>query len=211
MDQPGAATHGRDYAERLIRLQTAPWKRWLGAQTLHRWNLRRLHPGFTLDLGCGIGRNLLHLTGQSVGVDINEHCVRMARARGLTAFTPEEFWQTSEFNKPQRFDTILLAHVAEHMTEDQVVDLLRKYIPLLQPRGQLVLISPQEAGYRSDATHVEFMDFVRLTRISERLGFAVQRTSSFPFPRWAGRWFTYNEFVVVSRRSASDGRDQWIT
>ena len=46
------------------------------------------------------------------------------------------------------------------------------------------------------------MDFTRLQRISTRLGLAPERTFSFPFPRWAGRWFTYNEFVVVSRRPA---------
>src|SRR5712691_2234266 len=100
MDSAGAATHGKEYAERLIRLQTAPWKRWLDVQALHRWNLRRLDPGFTLDIGCGIGRNLLHLRGHSVGVDINEHCVRAARARGLTAFTPGELRQSAEYNRP---------------------------------------------------------------------------------------------------------------
>src|SRR5688500_14853765 len=118
-DSRGAATRGEDYAARLIRLQTASWKRWLDVQAPFRWNLRRLDPGFTLEIGCGIGRNLLHLMGHSVGVDTNEHCVRVARSRGLTAFTPDEFWN-SEYNRPGRFDALLLAHVAEHMTEDQV-------------------------------------------------------------------------------------------
>ena len=72
----------------------------------------------------------------------------------------------------------------------------------LRPGGRLLLIAPQEAGFRSDPTHVELMDFTRLQRISTRLGLVPERTFSFPFPRWAGRWFTYNEFVVVSRRPA---------
>ena len=67
------------YAARLIRLQTARWKRWLNVQAVYGWNLRRLAPGFTLDLGCGIGRTLQHLRGHGVGIDINEHCVRAAR------------------------------------------------------------------------------------------------------------------------------------
>ena len=202
MDPAGAATHGEEYAERLIRLQTARWKQWLDVQALHRWNLRRLDPGFTLDLGCGIGRNLLHLPGQSVGVDVNEYCVRAARARGLTAFTPVEFRHSAEYNRPGRFDTILLAHVAEHMTGDQAVALLQEYTALLRSGGRLIVISPQEAGFRSDPTHVELMDFARLARISERLGFQPERAFSFPFPRWVGRLFTYNEFVVVSRKPA---------
>src|SRR5206468_8413738 len=133
--------------------------------------LRRLDPGFTLDIGCGIGRNLLHLQGHSVGVDTNEHCVRTARSRGLIAFTPDEFRRSSDYNRPDRFDSILLAHVAEHMTEDQALALLQAYEPAVRPGGRLILISPQEAGFRSDPTHVELMDFTRLARISDRLGF----------------------------------------
>jgi len=197
------ATHGDDYAERLIKLQTARWKQWVDVQAPFRWNLRRLDPGFTLDIGCGIGRNLLHLPGHSVGIDVNEHCVRAAKARGLIAFTPSEFRRSAEYNRPGRFDAILLAHVAEHMTEDQVVVLLQEYEALLRPGGKLILISPQEAGFRSDRTHVQLMDFARLSRISQRLGCQLEQSFSFPFPRWVGRLFTYNEFVVVGRRAAT--------
>jgi SAM-dependent methyltransferase len=204
MDPGGGATHTKEYAERLIRLQTARWKQWLDVQALHRWNIRRLDPGLTLDIGCGIGRNLQHLLGRSVGVDINEHCVRAARARGLTAFTPDEFQRSAEYNQPGRFDAILLAHVAEHMTEDQVVALLQEYESLARSGGRLILIAPQEAGFRSDPTHVELMDFIRLARIADRLGFQPERAFSFPFPRWVGSFFRYNEFVVVSRKPASE-------
>jgi 2-polyprenyl-3-methyl-5-hydroxy-6-metoxy-1,4-benzoquinol methylase len=199
-DSRGAATRGDDYAERLVRLQTARWKQWLDVQAPFRWNLNRLRPGFVLDVGCGIGRNLVHFPTQGVGVDTNEQCVRVARSRGLIAFTPDELTASSEYNRPGRFDTILFAHVAEHMTEQQVVSLLDEYVSLLRPGGQLILITPQEAGFKSDATHVEFMDFPRLARIAAGLGFAQERAFSFPFPRWVGRLFTYNEFVAVSRK-----------
>lgn len=202
MEPGGDATRSEEYAARLTRLQTAWWKRWLDVQAPYRWNMRRLDPGFTLDLGCGIGRNLQHLSGHGVGVDTNEHCVRTARARGLIAFTPPEFRRAEEYNRAGRFDAILLAHVAEHMTEDQVVALLQGYETLLRADGRLILISPQEAGFRSDPTHVQLMDFDRLARISDRLGFRRERAFSFPFPRWVGRLFPYNEFVVVSRKPA---------
>lgn len=205
LDPRGAATRGDEYADRLVRLQTARWKQWLDVQAPFRWNLKRLHPGFVLDVGCGIGRNLLHFPTQGVGVDTNEQCVRVARARGLTAFTPAEFQTSVDYNQPGRFDTILLAHVAEHMTEDQVVTLLQEYEMLLRPGGRLMLITPQEAGFKSDATHVEFMDFPRLARIAACLGFLPERAFSFPFPRWAGRVFRYNEFVAVSSKPSGAG------
>lgn len=204
VDESARTTIGEDYAQRLVRLQNAPWKRLLRVQAVFRWNLRRLKPGFTLEIGCGIGRNLEHLRGQSVGVDTNEFCVRAARARGLIAFTPDDFRSSAEFGRPSRFDTLLLAHVAEHMTEEQAVTLVEEYLPFLRPGGRLVLIAPQEAGFRSDSTHVELMDFTRLRRIATRLRLTPERSYSFPFPRWAGQWFTYNEFVVVSRRPIAD-------
>ena len=196
---------GADYANRLVALQTARWKRWLGVQVPFRWNLRRLAPGFTLDVGCGIGRNLLHLRGHGVGIDTNGHCVRVARARGLVAFTPEEFAE-SMYNRPGYFDAILLAHVAEHLAEGDTIGLIRRYSLLVRPQGQLILICPQEAGFASDPSHVEFMDIERLARIASHTGFPPERSFSFPFPRWAGRLFTYNEFVLVGRKPAGSGR-----
>src|SRR5512134_3456178 len=95
-------TRSREYTERLVRLQRAPWKRWLDVQAPYRWNLRRLRPGFTLEVGCGIGRNLEHLRGHGVGLDHNPHSVAAARAIGLRAFTPEAF-RGSEWDRPSAF------------------------------------------------------------------------------------------------------------
>jgi len=187
------------YTARLVATQSAWWKRALDVQAPYRWNLRRLGLGFTLDIGCGIGRNLINLNGEGVGVDHNPEFVEIARARGLHVFTPEQFGATS-FNAAGRFETILLAHVVEHMTEQQASGLLSGYLHLLPPRGKVVLIAPQEAGYRSDPSHVEFMDFAALRRIAAGLGLSPVREYSFPFPRWMGRLFTYNEFVSVSEK-----------
>ena len=51
------------------------WKKALNVQAPYRWNLRRQRLGRTLDVGCGIGRNLETLDPGSVGVDHNEHSV----------------------------------------------------------------------------------------------------------------------------------------
>jgi SAM-dependent methyltransferase len=166
---------------------------------MYGWNLRRLNPGFTLDIGCGVGRNLRHLDGVGVGIDHNRHSVAYARGQGLDAYTTDGFKQ-SEQNRPGRFDSILLSHVAEHMTYGEYVSLLREYSPLLRAGGRILVFCPQEAGFKSDASHVEFMDFPKLRKAAAEAGFRTVKSYSFPLPRAAGRWFKYNEFVSVSRK-----------
>lgn len=193
-------TKTADYTNLLSRKQRAWWKRLINVQAPYRWNIRRLKPGFTLDIGCGIGRNLLHLEGQGVGIDHNVQSVALARVQGLIAFTPEEFL-ISEFNSEEKFDSLLLAHVAEHMTQHEVVELLNRYMHVLKSGGKLITICPQEAGYRSDPSHVEFMDFSKLHSIYHQLGYVHMYQYSFPFPRSFGRLFTYNEFIVLGTKT----------
>ena len=63
-----------------------------------------------------------------------------------------------------------------------------------------MIICPQERGQRSDPTHVTFMSVPTIARVLRDAGVGVDRTMSFPFPRWAGRWFTHNETIVVGHR-----------
>jgi len=189
-------TSDTDYTARLITEGDVWWKRALDVQAPYRWNLRRLKLGFTLEIGCGVGRNLAHLGG-GVGIDHNPSSVEVARSRGHNAFLPAEFEQT-KLNAPETFDGILLSHVVEHMTEAEAASLLTTYLHLLRPQGRVVLITPQEIGFTSDPTHVQFMDFDSLRRIAGRSGLATQKQYSFPFPRFAGRLFKYNEFVSIS-------------
>ncbi|AFZ34988.1 Methyltransferase type 12 [Stanieria cyanosphaera PCC 7437] len=193
-------TQARDYTELLIAKQQIGWKRFIDVQAPYRWNLQRLNPGLTLDLGCGIGRNLINLKGKGVGIDHNLNSIKVARNRGLTVFTPEEF-HNSTFNTPQRFDSLLVSHVVEHMNQNQAVELCRKYLTHLKPEGKLIIMTPQEAGYKSDPTHVEFMNFPKLQNLTSQLGFKVIKEYSFPFPRILGHLFLYNEFVSVSSRA----------
>jgi SAM-dependent methyltransferase len=180
------------------------WKRWLDVQAPYRWNLRRLELGTTLDLGCGTGRNLAHLGASGVGVDHNPHSVAAARARGLEAFTGEEFAR-SPHARPGRFDALLVAHVLEHMELEAAIALVGAYLPCVRAGGRVVLITPQEAGFASDPTHVAFTGFAELERVLAAHSLARERRYSFPFPRFVGRVFPHNEFVVVARTPAGAG------
>ena len=192
-------TSSRGYAARLEALGGAWWKRWLDVQAPYRWNLRRLELGRTLDVGCGIGRNLLHLAGSGVGVDHNPHSVEVARRSGCSAYTSQEF-RSSSAAVSSSFDSLLFAHVLEHMALANAIALVGDYLEFLRPDGKVVLIAPQEAGYRSDPSHVEFMDFPILRRILRDNGLGRSSEYSFPLPRPLGRIFVHNEFVVVGRK-----------
>ena len=191
-------TDAPDYAERLKNLEQARWKQWLDVQAPYRWNIRRLQLGRTLDVGCGLGRNLAHLGGEGVGVDHNAASVAVARERGLVAYTSEEFF-TSAHATEGSFDSLLAAHVVEHMSEEDAVGLLKTYLPYVRKGGKVVLITPQERGYATDATHVRFCGFSEVAALCEAVGLTVARQYSFPFPRIVGRVFPYNEFVTLAR------------
>lgn len=196
----GEATVGADYADRLIRLRSVWWKRLIDVQAPYRRNIRRLRLGRTLDIGCGIGRNLQHLGEGAVGVDHNPHSVAIARAQGLRAYTVTEFRNSAD-GIPGSYDTLLLAHVVEHMDREGALHILRDYLQFLKPRARMVLITPQEAGYRSDKTHVRSVDFAGAADLATAVGFEVACRYSFPFPRVIGKVFPYNEFVTVAKRS----------
>lgn len=190
-------TKNAKYANLLTKKQTAKWKTLLDVQAPYRWHLRSLKPGYILDIGCGIGRNLKHLKGHGVGIDHNLQAIEYVRELGMIAFSPEEF-DGSGHDIPEHFDTLLLAHVVEHMKIDTAVELIKKYIRYLKPTGRLIMITPQEAGYTSDSTHVEFIDFAKLQYINKQLNLTMFKEYSFPFPRHVGHLFTYNEFISIS-------------
>ena len=169
----------------------------LGVQRPYRWNLRRLAPGFTLDIGCGIGRNLDHLDGNGVGIDHNAEAVARGERAGLLAYTPDEF-AASEFAIPGRFDSLLASHVVEHMTADAAAELVQRHLAYVRTGGKAIFITPQERGFRSDPTHVALYGFDELDALLDRLELVRDRAYSFPFPRVAGKVFTHNEFVVVA-------------
>ena len=192
-------TSGEDYARRLQTKQQVWWKKALNVQAPYRWNLRRQRLGRTLDVGCGIGRNLETLDPGSVGVDHNEHSVAVAREAGVSALTVTE-WEQSPLRAPESFDGILLAHVIEHMTEADGLALLRDYLPYLRPGGKVFFVCPQERGYASDATHVRFTTGEDLAQLAREVGLEPQPWFSFPFPRWAGKPFLYNEFCLLATK-----------
>ena len=192
-------TRDPEYAVRLATLESKGWKKFFDVQAPYRRNLRNLDLGRTLDVGCGLGRNLMNLEN-GVGVDHNADAVSIARSRGLTAYTTDE-WQGSGAAIHASFDSMLLAHVLEHVSQQDSDDIIAAYLPYLRPNGKLVLICPQEKGFPTDPTHIRWVNDAELRATGNRNGFSEIRSYSFPFPRFMGKFFTYNEFVYVGQRN----------
>lgn len=190
-----------EYTRRLQALSDRRWKRLI--PNPYAWKVRRLATGRVLDVGCGIGRCLDFVRPRGVGVDPNETAVAVCREKGHEAYTPDEFAEAHREAPERRFDTMLCAHVLEHLDEATGAELLRSYLPYLAAGSGLVLITPQERGQRSDSTHVRLVDAAEVTRLAELCGLAIESISSFPLPRRFGRWFIYNETITVARVAAA--------
>jgi 2-polyprenyl-3-methyl-5-hydroxy-6-metoxy-1,4-benzoquinol methylase len=196
------------YADRLESLTHKRWKVILDVQRPYRWNLKRLNPGITLDVGCGVGRHLVNLPHGSVGIDFNEHSVSKAKSSGYDAYTPDDFFSDEKYKDRQpKFDSILLSHVLEHLTLEESHDVLSTYLPYLKKGGRVIVICPQEKGYASPPkghakgeAHVTFLDSVGIQNILRNLSLGIEAAYSFPFPRRMGKIFRHNETVVVGKK-----------
>lgn len=197
---PQRPTAEKDYADRLNRLQGKRWKRLLNVQLPWKLHLKRLNLGRTLDVGCGNGRNLTYLRSDSVGVDHNPYSVATARSAGANACTVDEFFASVELTRPHGFDSLLAAHLIEHLQPVEARSILAGYLPMLKPGGRVVYFTPQERGYASDETHVIFVGFDELRELCDDLGLVPEKQYSFPFPRWLGKAFIYNEFVLIASK-----------
>ena len=119
--------------------------------------------------------------------------------RGFNALTVETF-NSMYSDKKRQFDTLLVSHVLEHMTKLEAANLISFYLPYLKQQGRIIVITPQEKGFSSDPTHVEFMNFDIVSEVLEQSDRAIVEKYSFPLPRFFGKLFTHNEFVIVATR-----------
>jgi 2-polyprenyl-3-methyl-5-hydroxy-6-metoxy-1,4-benzoquinol methylase len=193
--QPLGDTRDEAYTERLMAsVHRSSGVRRL-AQRPYRRHIRSMQPGRVLDVGCGVGRNLVFLDGNGVGIDHNPTSVAVARQRGLQAYTPDEFLASADAVEGA-FDSLLLAHVLEHLTPDVAETLIRDHLRFVRRGGSVIVICPQQRGQASDPTHVTEFPAPRLQTLLAHCGLRNVEVHSFPFPSWMGRVFTHNETVA---------------
>lgn len=108
-----------------------------------------------LDIGCGRGEflELMREAGVSArGVDLDEESVAMCRTKGLQADAADVF-EMLALEPDASFGGIFASQVVEHMTPEQVPQLVKLCASKLQPGGIFALETPNPECLAIFATH----------------------------------------------------------
>lgn len=105
--------------------------------------------GDVLDIGCGLGTIIPFLGGQQqyVGIEISQEFVAYLSPR----FPQQRFYNCNVDEEPlelgdERFDTVLLVAVIEHLAHPEKV--LAEIRKVLRPGGSLIITTPTLWGQR---------------------------------------------------------------
>ena len=95
---------------------------------------------------------------------------------------------------------MLCSHVLEHISQAVADDIVAQYLPYVRHGGQVVFITAQEVGFRSDETHIRWVDREVTEAHATRHGLTVSplRTRS-RCPPPAGEVFKCGHEFVTSR------------
>ncbi len=159
--------------------------------------------GPTLDFGCGIGELLERLPPGSKGLEYNLATVEHCRSNGLDVDAYDGFaddWSLSVLPSGQRFESMIVSHVLEHLHEPASV--LKRLLGAGESLGirRVLVIVPGRAGYRIDSTHRTFVDRALLSdpEILSGTSFSLRRARYFPLDsRIVGDWFPHHELQVL--------------
>ena len=142
-----------------------------------------------LEIGCGYGRYLVTLAKlgyQNVyGIDISEEQIRYAqqqlRLTNVAQADAIDFLATHT----QRYTTILLLDVLEHVELDYAITLLKKAAQALPAGGKIIIqvpnaMAPMSPNYHGDVTHVKLYSTRTMGQLLSMSGF--RRFNHFELP-----------------------------
>lgn len=120
-----------------------------------------------LEIGCGMGRFLLHLKemGYSnlVGVDIDEGQYRIAKKEGLNVFLSDA--KTFLLNDTAKYHAVYAFDVLEHIEKSEQLELLKLIFNRLDDNGMLVIQVPNALA--PTATYFRYIDFTHTISYTE--------------------------------------------
>ena len=143
--------------------------------------LQSLYPhGEALDLGCGRGEWLGLMDGlgfNAVGVDLNQAMLNSCLEFGLKGLQGDALEYLA--NLPDGSQVVISAfHLIEHISFDQLQELVRQSLRVLKPGGLLILETPNSENIRVatqyfylDPTHLKPIPSLQLSFLTEYVGF----------------------------------------
>lgn len=108
-----------------------------------------------LEIGCGIGDVMEYLNycgyQNVIGTDISDAMLEICQNKQLNVKTADYI-----LSRGQKCDVVLVSHVIEHMSYEQLRDFLERYLGILQDGGLLLIISPLMSNrFYTDIDHVK--------------------------------------------------------
>jgi SAM-dependent methyltransferase len=186
------------YAQRLYSISNKKWKRSLKLLNPYRLHIRYLIKGSCLDVGAGFGRNLGYLNNPANhGIEPNPALRRLSQVLGHSVVSAIEASSKFEY---ESFDNLLFSHVLEHLTPEQHLGILDQYLPYLKSGGRVVVLIPQEAGFKHDSDHKFFWTPEFMAEYLSDHSLILQKIGSFPLPSIFSRIFIYNEWFLVAAK-----------
>ena len=135
-----------------------------------------------LEIGCGYGRYTEYLTKvlgyeNVIGIDISEEQIEFARKNfNLTNVLQADALEYLDSHQ-DKFNTIILMDVLEHLELDYAVRLLKKIKDSILPNGKLIIqvpngLSPLKPIFYGDVTHVRAFSVGSMSQILRMAGFS---------------------------------------
>lgn len=170
--------------------------RWRARYVTGQWAAHyEIEPGMrVLDYGCGDCASLLELKAlgaDPVGIEVDPTVRELAAALGVRVHVGS----IERLTEPDAsFDAVTLSQVIEHVTDPEL--LLRQLHAKLKPGGMLSLTTPNSRSFTRRVLgnrwlhwhmpfHQNHFNAGALHRLLERVGFDIEKTSTFtPVPWW---------------------------
>lgn len=155
----------------------------------HRYFMNFIEPhllpnkqGKILEIGCGYGRYTKLITetlgyANTVGMDISEEQIEFAKKNyGLTNVVKADALEYMN-SKPEKYDSIILMDVLEHLELDYAIALLTRIYESLEDNGRLIIqvpngLSPLKPIFYGDVTHVRAFSVNSMSQILRMAGFS---------------------------------------
>jgi 2-polyprenyl-3-methyl-5-hydroxy-6-metoxy-1,4-benzoquinol methylase len=151
-----------------------------------------------LDIGCGMGFFLWFLQNNgftnSVGIDVSPEQIEVARSFGVKNINLCG-WKEYLATKHSSFGFVILDNVIEHLTKNEITELLQAIFAALKPGGRLYISTPNSGSPFGvplafiDFTHEVFFTAASLSQVLVACGFLPVAISGEPLPAFDLRSF----------------------